>query len=428
MNIMLFLILSALWTLPFTAETPQEGGYAIQVEATQDRSIAEQKVRQLKEQGLEAYWVKGSVPGKGVYYRVRIGQFPNKEAAMNFGASLKRQGIAPDFLLVTYQAPDPAVEARPAQSPINPVSAERQPESEISAILDGCYKVPPNVARFVVIPTEPSGVKVPDYTLRFQGVVSDRVAVTQYAVLSEGIEKGALKVYRGKYTVVLADPQSLDVVTSLSSTGVNAFDVEKRSIDQVLIGFWPEPVAPSKITWTDRTVSPALSGKCNLLNLVIFPTPSTQQDKKPEAWPIPAYVLPEHKAILQDWLRRNPKFRVATEADCQCADDLPEIRRQYDNDHPYYVTGDFNRDGRRDFAVVMIDTSKNHANDFNAAVVVFNGPLYTGMRPAFLDEGTGTPVGALLFYTAKPPTLIVGKWESSSEPLVPTGKGYRWHH
>jgi hypothetical protein len=128
-------------------------------------------------------------------------------------------------------------------------------------------------------------VKVPDYTLRFQGVVSDRVAVTQYAVLSEGIEKGALKVYRGKYTVVLADPQSLDVVTSLSSTGVNAFDVEKRSIDQVLIGFWPEPVAPSKITWTDRTVSPALSGKCNLLNLVIFPTPSTQQDKKPEAWP-----------------------------------------------------------------------------------------------------------------------------------------------
>jgi hypothetical protein len=116
MNIMLSLILSALLTLSFTVENPQEGGYAIQVEATQDRSIAEQKVRQLKEQGLEAYWVEGDVPGKGVYYRVRIGQLPNKEAATNFGASLKRQGIAPDFLLVTYQAPDPAIEARPSQS------------------------------------------------------------------------------------------------------------------------------------------------------------------------------------------------------------------------------------------------------------------------------------------------------------------------
>ena len=120
MNIMLSLILSALLTLPFTAEPPQEGGYTIQVEATQDRSIAEQKVRQLKEQGLEAYWVKGSVPGKGVYYRVRIGQFPNKEAAMNFGASLKRQGIAPDFLLVAYQAPSPITATPPAQSSATP--------------------------------------------------------------------------------------------------------------------------------------------------------------------------------------------------------------------------------------------------------------------------------------------------------------------
>ena len=126
MNIMLFLILSALLTPPFTAANPQDGGYAIQVEATQDRSVAEQKVRQLKEQGLEAYWVKGSVPGKGEYYRVRIGRFPNKEAAMNFGASLKRQGIAPDFLLVTYQAPDPVIEARPSQRAEQPQPAPPQ--------------------------------------------------------------------------------------------------------------------------------------------------------------------------------------------------------------------------------------------------------------------------------------------------------------
>jgi hypothetical protein len=74
----------------------------------------------------------------------------------------------------------------------------------------------------------------------------------------------------------------------------------------------------------------------------------------------------------------------------------------------------------------MIDTSKNHANDFNAAVVVFNGPLYTGMRPAFLDDEVGTPSGSILFYKAKPPKLLVGPWESDGALLVPKGKSYSW--
>jgi hypothetical protein len=170
MNIMLSLILSVLLTLPFTAANPQEGGYAIQVEATQDRSIAEQKVQQLKEQGLEAYWVKGSVPGKGVYYRVRIGQFPNKEAAMNFGASLKRQGIAPDFLLVTYQAPDPAIEARPSQptrqgkkdngSPGENIRTQAQPSgipADKSSVDDRANKASPAVSQpSIIAPIQPN--------------------------------------------------------------------------------------------------------------------------------------------------------------------------------------------------------------------------------------------------------------------------------
>lgn len=102
-----------------TVKAIQKSAYAIQIEATSDQRIAEQKVRQLREQGLEAYWIKSSVPGKGTYYRVRIGQFADKEAAMNFGASLKRQKITPDFLITTYQSPDPASETKP-QPPVSP--------------------------------------------------------------------------------------------------------------------------------------------------------------------------------------------------------------------------------------------------------------------------------------------------------------------
>jgi hypothetical protein len=150
-----------------------------------------------------------------------------------------------------------------------PKNDRAMPKSETDALLDGCYSVPPTTARFVVLPTSPTGTSVPDFTLRFTGVLGDKVAVTRYEVLREGIEKGALKIYRGKYTLILANPATRETITSLTGTGLNAFDVEKRHLDDVLVAFvigieWP------KIDWTNQARTPALSGRCNLLNLVLL--------------------------------------------------------------------------------------------------------------------------------------------------------------
>jgi hypothetical protein len=40
--------------------------------------------------------------------------------------------------------------------------------------------------------------------------------------------------------------------------------------------------------------------------------------------------------------------------------------------HPYIATGDFNGDGAEDFAVVLIDRTKQEQN---FALIVFNGPF-----------------------------------------------------
>ncbi|MBZ5702087.1 MAG: hypothetical protein LAN84_09590 [Acidobacteriia bacterium] len=73
----------------------------------------------------------------------------------------------------------------------------------------------------------------------------------------------------------------------------------------------------------------------------------------------------EEKKVLESWLTRHPEYRVATDEDCDCADDIKQMRvgsggawKPVPDYHPYTATGDFNGDGVRDFAVVVIDRSK----------------------------------------------------------------------
>ena len=162
-------------------------------------------------------------------------------------------------------------EARRDPEPQPPVASTKplHPDlSEIGSFLNGCEKISANVARFVVIPTTATGDPVQDYTVHFQGMLSESVGITQYAVLKEGIEKGALKIYRGQYTLALAHPDGKEVLAHLSSAGVNALDIQKRSFDEVLVAVWLEATMPPNIRWGR---SPALTGRCNLLNLVVIP-------------------------------------------------------------------------------------------------------------------------------------------------------------
>jgi hypothetical protein len=95
----------------------------------------------------------------------------------------------------------------------------------------------------------------------------------------------------------------------------------------------------------------------------------------------------EHRAVVREWLkarREGAAWRPATTRDWDLGADLSSLRvtkgkRDY---HPFYAVGDFNRDGRGDFAVMLF---RKRPKQF--AVAVFNGPFTRGRNrtPAFYD-------------------------------------------
>jgi len=94
--------------------------------------------------------------------------------------------------------------------------------------------------------------------------------------------------------------------------------------------------------------------------------------------------------------------------------------------HPYVATGDFNGDGVRDFAAVVIDKTKS-AHQFT--LLVFNGPFDSStVVPAFVASDLDLKYMGLSFGPPrpKPYRLIMGGFESdNTSMLVPHGKTYQ---
>ena len=86
--------------------------------------------------------------------------------------------------------------------------------------------------------------------------------------------------------------------------------------------------------------------------------------------------------------------------------------------HPYVATGDFSGDGEEDFAVVVIDRSRQEAN---YVLVVFNGPFRSiAVSPAFVKSGLELRYEGLFFGPPrpKPYRLLVGEFESDTGFLL----------
>ena len=133
----------------------------------------------------------------------------------------------------------------------------------------------------------------------------------------------------------------------------------------------------------------------------------------------------QQRNVLQSWLSKHPSFRLATDADCQCADDIERMRNGSDGApvrdyHPYQVNADFNGDGRDDFAAVVVEDGK--ADSF--MLLVFNGPLASS-APASFVKSLGRMAGdGLFFYPRRNARLVVGRFESEGVLLEPRGKSY----
>lgn len=124
---LLFALLS--FTIFIAAQTAP---YTVQLEAATTQAEADEKVAKFKAKGIEAYILKSEVAEKGTFYRVRVGMFPNAKEARKFGASLKQQGLVPDFFIAPFErnADEAAAAgkktAKPAPPTNNPPPAPRE--------------------------------------------------------------------------------------------------------------------------------------------------------------------------------------------------------------------------------------------------------------------------------------------------------------
>jgi hypothetical protein len=175
-------------------------------------------------------------------------------------------------------------------------------------------------------------------------------------------------------------------------------------------------------------LSRLISSSAGLLLLLLLCARADAQTRE-----LPSYISPQHQTVLRAWLKREPDLRVATDADCgQCADDIANQSRLRGTDyHPYYVAGDFNGDGRQDFAVALIEMEADAEGRVNQrfVVAVFNAPFSRRrVEPAFFKDNLTLRDGGLFFGTPRQPPpyrLLIGLFTTDKGlTLIPKGRKY----
>jgi cell division septation protein DedD len=81
--------------------TSAAGAFTLQLGASPNKDDAERQVSRLREKGYAPYIVAAEVPGKGTWYRVRMGSFPTKDAATRYLQDFKRETQAEAFVAST---------------------------------------------------------------------------------------------------------------------------------------------------------------------------------------------------------------------------------------------------------------------------------------------------------------------------------------
>jgi cell division septation protein DedD len=76
-----------------SAKKKSNGKLTIQVAALKDDKVAQQLVDRLKKKGYSAYRASVNIPGKGVWYRIRIGSYQTRADAARTLKRLKKDGL-----------------------------------------------------------------------------------------------------------------------------------------------------------------------------------------------------------------------------------------------------------------------------------------------------------------------------------------------
>ncbi|MBS0471542.1 MAG: hypothetical protein JSR60_10755 [Proteobacteria bacterium] len=136
----------------------------------------------------------------------------------------------------------------------------------------------------------------------------------------------------------------------------------------------------------------------------------------------PAQLSADQNRQLVRFLEKHPDLRLATPAQCQCDDDIRTMRTQgsfgtplpdYD---PHLAVGDFNGDGRSDFAILLDDRSRG------LTFVIFNGGRD---GPAYVSHDDFDMANIGVFPPGRDTGLLVGPFESEGCLYELKDDGYR---
>ena len=72
-------------------ETAADGSWTVQLSAYQDKGEADRFAAGLRDKGYAPYIVEASIPGKGTWFRVRMGRFANRDAASRYMDDFRRE-------------------------------------------------------------------------------------------------------------------------------------------------------------------------------------------------------------------------------------------------------------------------------------------------------------------------------------------------
>jgi cell division septation protein DedD len=83
-----------------SAPSGHEGGYQLQVSSFRSQTEAQEFSDQLRARGHKSYVLEAHVPGRGTWYRVRVGPFPSQQAAAAYRSSFEtREHVVPFLVL-----------------------------------------------------------------------------------------------------------------------------------------------------------------------------------------------------------------------------------------------------------------------------------------------------------------------------------------
>lgn len=159
-----------------------------------------------------------------------------------------------------------------------------------------------------------------------------------------------------------------------------------------------------------------------------------------------AHIKPEHREVLQQWLKSKPFLRPAVEEidngmfQEKNYTDKENFKKNYEENmkmlresvgesgYQYYSVGDMNRDGKDDFAVLLVDTSSKDTDQFpDFALAIFNAPFKKEQSPAYFEQNlNGVTNSYIVCDLMTKKHLFLGKFESDvyCATYYPKGKTY----